>query len=232
MPELSPRPNSTSDELAPTDAIATASSHTTLASRTAWCVMALVVWCVLWETLIAPTRPLSQGFPWLALKGLILLPLLTRLWRGERRAFQVLTLLILLYVTEACVRAYSDPSGLSRAAAWVELLLSGVIFVLANLYARRTRVTPTDAQLRTRKPRPKGMAQLMMYLYASLLVFTGMSYVYTPDGTESARFHQVVWLIRIGFVLFNLYLITRLIVQGRARAQAATNQATKEPSAP
>ena len=81
---------------------------------------------------------------------------------------------------------------------------------------------PADAVAREVKPRPKGWAQLGMYVYATLLVLVGISFVYTPDGTESTSFHQIVWFIRVGFVVFNLVLVTRLIQNGRAKA--AQNQ--------
>lgn len=176
-----------------------------------------------WESIGAPIHPLSEGFSWLALKGFLLLPLVPRLWRVERRAFQILTLLILLYFTEGCVRAFSDISFAGRAYAWGEIALSFIIFIWANKVARALRVVPADTVAREVKPRPKGWTQLGMYLYASLLVFTGMSFVYTPDGTESATFHQVVWLIRMGFIVFNIVLLAQLIKNGRAKeAQSHT----------
>ena len=198
--------------------------HTTskLAKICTLTVIALILVCAAWETIGAPIRPLSEGFSWLALKGVLLLPLVPRLWRVERRAFQILTLLILLYFTEGCVRAFSDISFASRAYAWGEIMLSLIIFVWANKVARALRIVPADAVAREVKPRPKGWAQLGMYVYATLLVLVGMSFVYTPDGTESTSFHQIVWFIRVGFVVFNLVLVTRLIQNGRAKA--AQNQ--------
>ena len=98
--------------------------HTTskLAKICTLTVIALILVCAAWETIGAPIRPLSEGFSWLALKGVLLLPLVPRLWRVERRAFQILTLLILLYFTEGCVRAFSDISFASRAYAWGEIM--------------------------------------------------------------------------------------------------------------
>lgn len=198
--------------------------HTTskLANICTLTVIALILVCAAWETIGAPIRPLSEGFSWLALKGVLLLPLVPRLWRVERRAFQILTLLILLYFTEGCVRAFSDISFASRAYAWGEIMLSLIIFVWANKVARTLRTVPANAVTRESKPRPKGWTQLGMYVYATLLVLVGMSFVYTPDGTESTSFHQIVWFIRVGFVVFNLVLVTRLIQNGRAKA--AQNQ--------
>lgn len=198
--------------------------HTTskLAKICTLTVIALILVCAAWETIGAPIRPLSEGFSWLALKGVLLLPLVSRLWRVERRAFQILTLLILLYFTEGCVRAFSDISFASRAYAWGEIMLSLIIFVWANKVARTLRTVPANAVTRESKPRPKGWTQLGMYVYATLLVLVGISFVYTPDGTESTSFHQIVWFIRVGFVVFNLVLVTRLIQNGRAKA--AQNQ--------
>lgn len=200
----------------------TNSPLTSLAKWTALSVSALFLLCVLWEAVAAPVKPLLEGFPWLTLKALPLLPLIPRLFRGERRAFQILSLLILLYSTEGWVRAFSDLNSISRGFAWAEIVLSLIIFVQANAYARKTRAPAPSTALKTRAPRPSGWAQLKMYLYAILLCLFGMSFVYTPDGTESAQFHQVVWLIRAGFFAFNAWLLFQLIRQGRARAHAAT----------
>ena len=197
-----------------------------LAKWTAVSVALLCVLCVLWESIGVPVKPLSEGFPWLTLKAVPLLPLIPRLFRGERRAFQILSLLILLYSTEGWVRAFSDISPTSRLFAWVEIALSLVIFVQAVRYARKTRPTAPPANLantpaKERAPRPSGKSQLMMYVYATLLCLTGMSFMYAPDGSESARFYQVVWLIRAAFVALNLWLLFKLIRQGRARAKRA-----------
>ena len=200
---------------------ATQISLANAAKWTAVSVLSLVILCVVWESIGAPIKPLDDGFPWLALKGALLVPLLPRLYRGERRAFQILTLLILLYSTEGWVRAFSDINPTSRIFAWVEIVLSLIIFIQANWYARRTRVIPENTPVKQRKPRPNGTVQLMMYLYATLLCFTGMSFLYTPDGSESAVFYQVIWLIRIAFILLNLWLLFGLIRQGRQRAKTA-----------
>lgn len=206
------------------------------ARATALSVSLLALVCILWESLGAPVKPLSEGFPWLTLKAIPLLPLVPRLFRGERRAFQILSLLILLYSTEGWVRAFSDISPTSRIFAWVEIALSLVIFVQAVRYARQTRPTAPDNNLsntstKERKPRPSGKSQLMMYLYATLLCLSGMSFMYTPDGSESARFYQVVWLIRAAFVALNLWLLFNLIRQGRARAKRAQTTGNDHESA-
>lgn len=192
-----------------------------LAKWTSVSTMALFVLCLLWESIGAPLKPLTQGFPWLALKGALLLPLIPRLYRGERRAFQIMSLLILLYSTEGWVRAFSDINPSSRAFAWVEIVLSLIIFVQANAYARKTRPPAQPVSAKPRAPRPNGQAQLVMYLYASLLCLFGMSFLYPMDGSESAQFHQAVWLIRGAFILLNGLLLARWWHRGHARAQAA-----------
>lgn len=197
-----------------------------LAKWTAVSVALLCMLCVLWESIGAPVKPLSEGFPWLTLKAAPLIPLIPRLFRGERRAFQILSLLILLYSTEGWVRAFSDLDPTSRTFAWLEIALSLVIFVQANRYARKTRsqinANAADAQpAKARAPRPSGQSQLLMYVYATLLCLVGMSFLYTTDGSESARFHQIVALIRGAFVLLNMALLARWFYAGRARAQAA-----------
>ncbi len=205
------------------------------AQSTAVSVSLLAIVCLLWESIGAPVKPLAEGFPWLTLKVLPLLPLIPRLFRGERRAFQILSLLILLYSTEGWVRAFSDINPTSRLFAWAEIILSLVIFIQTIRYARQTRPAADHAHTevsKERKPRPSGKSQLMMYLYATLLCLTGMSFMYTPDGSESARFYQVVWLIRAAFIALNLWLLFNLIRQGRAReelAQSAPSHNDHEP---
>ena len=141
----------------------------------------------------------------------------------------------MLYSTEGWVRAFSDISPTSRIFAWVEIALSLVIFVQAVRYARQTRPTAPAHNLsnttKERKPRPSGKSQLMMYLYATLLCLSGMSFMYTPDGSESARFYQVVWLIRAAFVALNLWLLFNLIRQGHARAKHAQTTGNDHESA-
>ena len=205
------------------------------AQSTAVSVSLLAIVCLLWESIGAPVKPLAEGFPWLTLKVLPLLPLIPRLFRGERRAFQILSLLILLYSTEGWVRAFSDINPTSRLFAWAEIALSLVIFIQTIRYARKTRPAADLAHptvSKERKPRPSGKSQLMMYLYATLLCLTGMSFMYTPDGSESARYYQIVWLIRAAFIALNLWLLFNLIRQGRAReklAQSAPSHNDHEP---
>jgi uncharacterized membrane protein len=93
---------------------------------------ALIVLSLLWETVLAPARP---GGSWLMLKALPLLLPLFGILRGKRYTYQWASMLILLYFTEAAVRAWSD-KGLSQAVALVAALLSVIFFTAALCYAR------------------------------------------------------------------------------------------------
>lgn len=95
-------------------------------------LIALIVLCVLWETVLAPVRP---GGTLLALKALPLLLPLRGVLRGNLYTFQWASMLMLLYFMEGIVRATSDP-GFSANVAWVEVLLSTVFFWCAVLYVR------------------------------------------------------------------------------------------------
>lgn len=127
-----------------------------LALKTAYATIALILWCVLWETVGAP---LKNGGYWFALKGLILLPLISKLRRGDRYTFQVMSLLILLYVMEGLLRTFSDTSP-SRYFAAIELALATLIFVWVNQFAYRSRPP--------RAPTNKKSRQLSWWLYAAI----------------------------------------------------------------
>ena len=62
-------------------------------------LLALIVLCVLWEGWLAPLRP---GGSWMMLKALPLLPAVFGILRGKRYTYQWLSMLCLLYLTEAC----------------------------------------------------------------------------------------------------------------------------------
>jgi uncharacterized membrane protein len=95
-------------------------------------LIALIVLCVVWETVLAPVRP---GGTLLALKALPLLLPLRGVLRGNLYTFQWASMLMLLYFMEGIVRATSDP-GFSANVAWVEVLLSTLFFWCAVLYVR------------------------------------------------------------------------------------------------
>ena len=97
-------------------------------------LLALIFLCLAWELWLVPLRP---GGSWMALKALpLLLPLLGVL-RGTRYTYQWSSMLILAYLAEGAVRAFSD-GGRSAVLALTELVLALVFFVSAILYARLT----------------------------------------------------------------------------------------------
>lgn len=101
----------------------------TLASAS---LIGLILLGLAWELWLAPLRP---GGTWLVLKILPLMIPLFGILGGKRYTYRWSTLLIWLYFTEGCVRAWSDPPP----GAWlglVEVFLSLVFFVSAAWYAR------------------------------------------------------------------------------------------------
>jgi len=95
----------------------------------AW--FALAVLCVLWELALAPLRP---GGSWLVLKVMPLLVCARGLLRGDVTAFQWATLIVLLYVAEAAVRAF-EPAP-HATLAWIEFALASTFFAAAIVYLR------------------------------------------------------------------------------------------------
>jgi uncharacterized membrane protein len=92
---------------------------------------ALFVLCLAWELWLAPT-----GRGTLALKALPLLIPFVGLWRYRLYTFRWLSLMIWLYAAEGATRATSDV-GPSVPLAWIELLLSGLIFLACALHVRQ-----------------------------------------------------------------------------------------------
>jgi len=92
----------------------------------------LIVLCLAWEIWLAPLRP---GGSWLMLKVLPLLAPLRGVLAGRRRTYQWASMLILAYLAEGAVRAWSD-HGLSTALAMIEALLAIAFFASAVTCAR------------------------------------------------------------------------------------------------
>jgi uncharacterized membrane protein len=92
---------------------------------------ALFALSLAWELWLAPT-----GRGTLALKALPLLIPFVGLWRYRLYTFRWLSLMIWLYAAEGAVRATSDV-GPSVPLAWLELLLSGLIFIACALHVRQ-----------------------------------------------------------------------------------------------
>ena len=108
--------------------LSTGLARTALAS-----LLALILLCVLWETVLAPLRP---GGSLLLLKALPLAFAVRGVARRSLYTMQWASMLVLLYLMEGVVRAMSDPPGFSRPLAWLEILLSTVFFLSAILYVR------------------------------------------------------------------------------------------------
>jgi len=101
-------------------------------------LIALVLFCLLWELLLAPLRP---GGSWLALKALPLAVLVPSALRGTRRALQWLSLLLPFYVAEGIVRGFTE-SGRHALVAWVAAAIAAATFIalLAWVRAGRSRM--------------------------------------------------------------------------------------------
>jgi uncharacterized membrane protein len=95
-------------------------------------LLALIVLCIAWETILAPLRP---GGSWLVLKIVPLLLPLRGVWRRDLYTMQWSSMLILLYFAEGIVRGMSD-AGLSSTLGWVETGLTVAFFFCVVLFVR------------------------------------------------------------------------------------------------
>lgn len=98
-------------------------------------LVALMVLCLAWELWLAPLRP---GGSYLALKALPLALPLMGILEGKRRTYQWSSMLVLAYVAEGAVRAWSE-RGASQALAGAEIALSLIFFAAAVSYAHATK---------------------------------------------------------------------------------------------
>ena len=98
-------------------------------------LVALIALCLVWELWLAPLRP---GGSWLALKALPLAGPLPGVLRGRVYTFQWAILLILAYLGEGLVRAWSD-SGVSAQLAVAEIVLATAFFVCGIFHVRLAR---------------------------------------------------------------------------------------------
>lgn len=96
-------------------------------------LIALLLWCVVWEIWFAPLRP---GGTLLFLKALPLAFAVRGVARGSLYTIQWASMLVLLYLMEGVVRVMSDPPGPSISAAWVEVALSSMFFFCSIFYVR------------------------------------------------------------------------------------------------
>jgi uncharacterized membrane protein len=110
-------------------------SSLTLSNLVRWLALALIVLGVSWELWLAPLR--AHG-SFLVLKILPLALLMPGLWQHRIRSKQILSMLILLYVTEGVVRGMTD-SGWQSKLAWIELAISCAIFGLLMIEFQRRK---------------------------------------------------------------------------------------------
>ena len=99
-------------------------------------LVALIFLCLAWELWLAPLRP---GGSWLVLKTLPLLAPLFGVLRGRAYTFQWALLLVLAYLAEGIVRAWSDTGAAARLAG-IEIALAVIFFTAAIAFVRS--VTP------------------------------------------------------------------------------------------
>ncbi|MET0964662.1 MAG: DUF2069 domain-containing protein [Noviherbaspirillum sp.] len=95
-------------------------------------LIALIIICIAWETVLAPLRP---GGSWMVLKVIPLLLPLRGIIKRDIYTLQWSSMLILIYLAEGSVRAYTD-TGVSAWLAYSELALVGIFFLCALLYLR------------------------------------------------------------------------------------------------
>lgn len=95
-------------------------------------LVALIFLCLAWEAWLAPLR---AGGSWLVLKALPLLAPLPGVLRGRVYTFQWALLLVLAYLAEGTVRAWSD-AGVPALLACVEITLAVIFFTAAIAYVR------------------------------------------------------------------------------------------------
>lgn len=121
-----------------------------IAQITAMAMVALIILCAIWESVGAPLRP---GGTFFVFKGIFLLPFVTAIWHGQRKTFMTISLVILLYLLEGLTRTYADVNPISRWYAAVEVALGLTVFVLANIYLKRSSTVVRAPRVRAVKSR-------------------------------------------------------------------------------
>ncbi len=101
-------------------------------------LIALILLCLAWETVLAPLKPSGSL---LMLKAVPLLLPLFGILKGKRYTYQWASLFIWLYFTEGVVRAWAD-KGISAKLALLEVALTLLFFMCAIYYAKLTRQPP------------------------------------------------------------------------------------------
>lgn len=98
-------------------------------------LLGLLLLCLAWEMWLAPLRP---GGSLLALKAAPLALAIPGILNGRRYTYQWSSMLILAYLAEGVVRAWSE-RGATQWLAAAEVALSLAFFASAVAYARLTR---------------------------------------------------------------------------------------------
>lgn len=181
----------------PKNTLQSPAALTALTRKTTYLSIALFLLCVVWETVGAPLKH-GAGY-WMALKGFLFLPLLPKLWRGERYAYQVFSLLSLLYVMEGLLRTFSDASP-SKYFAIAELLMSTFIFIWVNQFAYRTKAPKPIKEKKTRKM--SGLLYVAMIVFAiNLTLPSADSPLMGAEDHGYVQFKTALQWITIGLVV-------------------------------
>jgi uncharacterized membrane protein len=107
----------------------------------------LCLLCVYWEWLGAPLR---AGGTLLALKAVPLALCLVGLWRARLYVLQIVSMLVLLYMSEGVIRGMGD-AGASQWFAWAEFVLSWLCFFGCILHVRPFKQAFKNTQKPTKK---------------------------------------------------------------------------------
>lgn len=99
-------------------------------------LVALIALCLAWELVLAPLRP---GGSWLVLKVLPLLAPLIGILRGSVYTYRWSVMLVLAYLVEGVVRAFTE-TGMAATLAAGEIILALVFFAASIAYVRATSV--------------------------------------------------------------------------------------------
>jgi uncharacterized membrane protein len=92
---------------------------------------ALVLFLILWETVLAPVRP---GGSWLVLKALPLALVWPGIARGRLRSRQIASLLLPFYFAEAIVRAVTEPGRHALVAGSAAVLCVAAFVALLRSF--------------------------------------------------------------------------------------------------
>ena len=106
--------------------------QTRLHQLSVFSLVGLLLLCVLWELVLAPLRP---GGSWMVIKALPLLAPMAGTIRRNIYTMQWASMMILIYLTEGVVRAWSE-RGLSQGLAAAEIALSTIYFFCAIFFLR------------------------------------------------------------------------------------------------